>query len=619
MLIKRKLMLNTALSVVAMLFMLWLLTFTISSLEKNIQVARHIGKIESHVLQLRRHEKDFIARKDMAYVDKYQNTAQQLRAEVESLANELQGVGLDNTETTAMKSVIANYEQAFTELTNTQQAIGLHPKDGLHGSLRSAVHDVETLIGKDDYQLLSGMLQLRRNEKDFMLRLDEKYVTRLQNNTVKLVEAVRASGFDEDKKSNIVTLLNSYQSAFLNLVNEQRKLGLTPDQGIQGEMRATIHRVDEILARLITISSDEASQYTSFVERLAFIAFFIILVVAIGFASYIAKSVLTSIRRLQTSMLAISQSNDLTIEIDASGNDELSEMAKVFETMVQNFRNLIVEVNQSVTTLNDATQQVANNISVTNQGVASQIQETDMVATAVTEMVATVDEIANNTQEAAHKAELTNENASQGKLGVDHTKGQISALSENLADSEQIVQELAKDSETIGSVLDVIRGIAEQTNLLALNAAIEAARAGEQGRGFAVVADEVRTLASRTQDSTQEIEGIISSLQQRTHQIVEHMADCRVQGDESSTKADSAGQMLVEITQDVSTIMEMNTAIAMAIKEQSAVATEVNKHVVLIRDVAEQSGQMAQQNEQMSHELSEQAHKLQLEVNRFTV
>ncbi|REL34067.1 methyl-accepting chemotaxis protein [Thalassotalea euphylliae] len=530
MLIKRKLMLNTTISVVAMLFMLWLLTFTISSLENNIQVARHIGKIESHVLQLRRHEKDFIARKDMAYVDKYQDTTQKLKAEVDALALGFQKVGLDSAETTAMQSVLASYEQAFTELANTQQVIGLHPKDGLYGSLRSAVHDVETLIGKDDYQLLSGMLQLRRNEKDFMLRLDEKYVTRLQNNTAKLVEAVRASGFDEDKKSNIVTLLNSYQSAFLNLVNEQRKLGLTPDQGIQGEMRATIHRVDEILARLITISSDEVAQYTSFVERLAFIAFFIILVVAIGFASYIAKSVLISIRRLQTSMLAISQSNDLTIEIDASGNDELSEMAKVFETMVQNFRNLIVEVNQSVTTLNDATQQVANNISVTNQGVASQIQETDMVATAVTEMVATVDEIANNTQEAAHKAELTNENASQGKQGVDHTKGQISALSENLADSEQIVQELAKDSETIGSVLDVIRGIAEQTNLLALNAAI-----------------------------------------------------------------------------------------AMAIKEQSAVATEVNKHVVLIRDVAEQSGQMAQQNEQMSHELSEQAHKLQLEVNRFTV
>ena len=133
-----------------------------------------------------------------------------------------------------------------------------------------------------------------------------------------------------------------------------------------------------------------------------------------------------------------------------------------------------------------------------------------MVATAVTEMVATVDEIANNTNAAASKAETTNNNAIIGKEGVTQTIAKIDQLSEKLKESESIVQELAKDSHTIGSVLDVIRGIAEQTNLLALNAAIEAARAGEQGRGFAVVADEVRTLASRTQDSTQEIETIIT-------------------------------------------------------------------------------------------------------------
>ena len=619
MLIKQKLLLNTAISVVSMLFMLGLLTFTISSLESNIQVARQIGKIESHVLQLRRHEKDFLARKNLKYVDSYQAAMTELNTEVQQLATEFQALGWDTSHANTMQSVLNAYESDFSELVGVQQVIGLHPKDGLYGALRSAVHSVETLIGKDDYQLLSGMLQLRRNEKDFMLRLDEKYVSRLQGNVSKLISEVELSSFDNDKQAEIVELLNAYQTAFLNLVNEQRKLGFDQNAGIQGQMRTTIHRVDEILEQLVTISSDEVEAYTSFVHQLALIVFFVVLIIAVSFSSFTLKSVLSSVSRLKNTMLAISQSNDLTIAVDTKGNDELSQMAKVFDTMVSNFRNLIIEVNQSVTTLNDATQQVAQNISVTTQGVASQIEETDMVATAVTEMVATVDEIANNTQEAAHKAEVTNDNAAHGKQGVDQTIGQIGSLSHNLAESEQIVQALAKDSETIGSVLDVIRGIAEQTNLLALNAAIEAARAGEQGRGFAVVADEVRTLASRTQDSTQEIESIISALQSRTQQIVEHISDCRVQGDDSSTRADSAGQMLDEITQDVSTIMEMNTAIAMAIKEQSAVATEVNKHVVLIRDVAEQSGQMAQQNEQMSHELSEQAHKLQLEVNRFTV
>ena len=619
MLIKHKLILNTAISVVSMLLMLGLLTFAVSSLENNIQVARKIGNVETYILQLRRDEKDFLARKELKYFDKYNKNLATLNAEVSGLGEALNEVGLDLSEISAMRGVIKEYGKTFTQLVESQKVIGLNPKDGLYGSLRAAVHDVETLIGKDDYQLLSGMLQLRRNEKDFMLRLDEKYVTRLQNNTAKLIEQVQASAFDASKQQDIIKLLNFYETAFLNLVSEQKNLGLTHQDGLQGQMRSSIHQVDKMLTQLLEISQAEVASHTSFVQTVAIVMCLVIIAVAIVFATYISRSIQSSIGSLQATMLSISKTNDLTIPVDTSGSDELAQMAVVFDDMVASFRHLIVEVNQSVETLNEATQQVAENISITTIGVESQIQETDMVATAVTEMVATVDEIANNTKEAAHKAELTNANAEKGKSGVQHTISQIEDLSDNLISSEQVVQQLAKDSETIGSVLDVIRGIAEQTNLLALNAAIEAARAGEQGRGFAVVADEVRTLASRTQDSTQEIESIITALQNRTSEIVERMATCRNQGDESSTKAGSAGEMLEEITLDVQTIMEMNTAIANAIQEQSAVALEVNQHVVSIRDVAEQSGKSINQNAQMSEELSQQAEVLKSEVNRFVV
>jgi methyl-accepting chemotaxis protein len=380
-----------------------------------------------------------------------------------------------------------------------------------------------------------------------------------------------------------------------------------------------VHQVDSVLDALMNKTQQAVDDDTSFVSTMAYSLFLLVLVVGVALALVISKSILARITDLQTVMEKIAKTNDLTIKVDVNGNDELASMANVFNQMLTSFRNLIVEVNHSVITLNTATGSLSENIHAANDGVETQMQQTDLVATAVTEMVATVDEIAKNTRDAAQKAETTNNNADKGKQGVDQTISQIANLSEKLVDSENVVKELEKESITIGSVLDVIRGIAEQTNLLALNAAIEAARAGEQGRGFAVVADEVRTLASRTQDSTQEIETIIGILQNRTQEIVKLMAACRDEGDESAKQANSAGTMLEEIAQDVSLIMDMNSTIATAIQEQTTVASEVNEHVVMIRDVTERSGVSAKQNEHMSEEISQQAQVLHNEVSRFAV
>jgi len=619
MLIKHKLILNSAVSIISMVLMLILLSFSSTSFQRDIELTKHIGYIEAEVLQLRRNEKDFLARKDLKYLGKFEKNITTIQLDARDLQQHYEEIGIEIKELAQLSRVVKEYEKHFKAIVEAQKVIGLTSKDGLYGSLRDTVHDVETLIGDKNYQLLSIMLQLRRNEKDFMLRLDEKYVSRFQNNAEQLIQHLNSTNFDDQAKQNIAAKMNDYQDAFVNLVAKQKELGLNSDTGLQGEMRKIIHQVDDLLSRIVKRSDAEIADYIVFIDTLAYSIFFVVLVVVVLSTGYISRSILNGIVNLKDTMNRVAETRDLSIVVPSQGKDELGEMANVFNSMISSFRHLIVEVNQSVGTLNLATQNLTGNIHTANVGVDSQIQQTDMVATAVTEMVSTVDEIANNTNEAASKAEVTNTNAEKGKAGVEKTISQIDDLSQKLLASEQVAQELAKDSDTIGSVLDVIRGIADQTNLLALNAAIEAARAGEQGRGFAVVADEVRTLASRTQDSTREIETIINSLQGRTKEIVAHMASCREQGHESAEQASNAGEMLVEITHDVSTIMEMNTAIATAIQEQSTVASELNHHVVSIRDVAEQSGETSNQNGQMSEEIAQQAAVLNNEVEQFKV
>ncbi len=619
MLIKHKLMFSTAVSTLSMVAMLILLILTSTALQDDITLAHNIGEVESDILQLRRHEKDFLARKDLKYLSAFTKQADRLKSDLQHLEVSLSKIDIDTTESEQMRHIIDNYLTLFQKLAKQQEIIGLTPKTGLYGELRKAVHNAEDLIGSDDYKVLSVMLQLRRNEKDFMLRMDTKYVKKFTKNIVKINSTLDNSSLSSSKVQAIKNSISVYEKAFNNLVKGQTILGLSSKLGILEEMRSAVHQVDEKLEILVEHTNHAVVDYIQTTNKYTYTIFIGALLLS-GFISwFIGTGIISAIADIQNSMLKISETNDLSIDITSKGKDELADMSQAFNYMITNFRQLIVSVNQSVSSVNQATEVLSVNISQANQGVESQMQETDMVATAVTEMVATVEEIASNTKDAADRAAQTTENANSGKQGVDSTIQQIQTLSDKLEESENVVKELAEDSITIGSVLDVIRGIAEQTNLLALNAAIEAARAGEQGRGFAVVADEVRTLASRTQESTKEIENIISSLQSRTTNIVDLMTECRNQGEESTKQAFEAGHMLEEINSDVVSIMDMTTAIATAIQEQSAVASEVNRHVVSIRDVAENASKSATQNEQMSEELSQQATTLDSEIKRFTI
>jgi len=310
---------------------------------------------------------------------------------------------------------------------------------------------------------------------------------------------------------------------------------------------------------------------------------------------------------------------DLNVEVDYQGKDELGHIATAFNTMATSFRQTVNEIKDSITRLAAAAEETSVVTAQTNAGISQQQTETSQVATAVNEMNATVHEVARNAVDAAAAAKDADDSFTAGKKVVDTIIEAIGALATEVDQAAKVIHDLEQESDSIGSVLDVIKGIAEQTNLLALNAAIEAARAGEQGRGFAVVADEVRTLAGRTQESTKEIEEMITRLQSGAGKAVQVMETGKEKTRIGVEHASAAGEALQTINEAVARITSMNTQIASAAEEQSAVTEEINRSIVSINSVAEQSAAGAQQTAQASDDLAKLAEQLKGLVERFKV
>lgn len=310
---------------------------------------------------------------------------------------------------------------------------------------------------------------------------------------------------------------------------------------------------------------------------------------------------------------------DLTADVVVSSKDETGQLLTAMQVMLDSLRDMVQEITHATRQLGSNAQQMTSVIRQTSEGARQQEVETDQLATAINQMAATVNEVAHNASEAADAAHHADTEASTGKGVVNDTIGMISALVEEISEATSVVSELDVETKNIGGVLDVIRGIAEQTNLLALNAAIEAARAGEQGRGFAVVADEVRTLASRTQESTQEIQQMIERLQTGAHKAVEVMERSQEKSRNSASKADNAGVSLDSIAGAVATISSMNTQIANAAEEQSSVTNELNRNIISIREVAAQTAESARLTADATHELEDVAQHFQVLSGRFKV
>ncbi len=330
----------------------------------------------------------------------------------------------------------------------------------------------------------------------------------------------------------------------------------------------------------------------------------------------ISRSIVIPLRQSVAFAQRIAE-GDLSQDLPLDRHDELGRLFAALQGMTGSLRTLVGRIGAGVSQIAAAAEQLSAITAQTSAGVHNQRQETEQTATAMHQMAATVQEVAQNAEQASMAARDADREAQQGNQVVQQAVSQIGSLAQGVEQSAATIQALNQESVRIGGVLEVIRAVAEQTNLLALNAAIEAARAGDQGRGFAVVADEVRALARRTHASTEEIEGLIGSLQRMAAGAVEQMDSSRTLTQGTVTLAGEAGAALGRITQAVSSIEQMNQQIAAAAEEQSAVADSISESITRVRDIGEQSASASEQTAASSAELARLGVELQGLVAQF--
>ena len=428
-------------------------------------------------------------------------------------------------------------------------------------------------------------------------------------------------------------LYQTFSTTLDNYLQAQNQMMELSRQDKLDEMRTLINtrikdgtdQMGEQLNKLIAINAADAKtasvqageHYDSAITGIVIVAVVAALATVL-LAWLLTRSIVTPLNRAVQAAQTIADGN-LTKVIEVDGKDEATQLLQALATMQSNLRKTIEQIAGSATQLGAAAEELSAVTEEASRGLQQQNNEIEQAATAVNEMTAAVEEVARNAVSTSEASNQSTHAAREGRDQVVKTVDAIQTMTHDVQNTAHMIEGLAAQGRDIGKVLDVIRAIAEQTNLLALNAAIEAARAGEAGRGFAVVADEVRALAHRTAQSTQEIEKMVAGIQNGTGEAVSSMQQSNQRTQTTLEMARAAGVALEQITQSIHQINERNLVIASASEEQAQVSREVDRNLVNIRDLATQSAAGANQTSAATHEVSRLAVDLNAMVARFVI
>ncbi|MGB2518157.1 methyl-accepting chemotaxis protein [Shewanella algae] len=479
----------------------------------------------------------------------------------------------------------------------------------------STVYDLVATEERSKYEIIVKELSYIINEAEAKLEyisrhgagvIDADVLSEMNSELGKLSQHLKGKNSIQAQKATQLELKASTQVA-LNQVETDKK---NVNQAMGALSGAIETLTNEINAKTLA-SIDSASMETLLVVLVA-------IVVAIAVSIAVVKPLTASLNRINQA-LNILASGDLTHKLDDSGQDEFAELSRNCNRLIDSLRGLIRGILDRSNQLAAAAEQTSAVTSQTTIGIQEQKSQVDQVATATTELSSSAQQVSHSADHALNQIKQADEEAQHMRMIAEENRRTIEALAEEVAKAGQVINKVHSDSDAIGSILDVIRGIAEQTNLLALNAAIEAARAGEQGRGFAVVADEVRNLASRTQESTQEIQQMIQVLQTGTQEAVAVMEQGRAQANSCVAKTEQANQALEAISESVHQAFDAGTQIANAAQEQNLVSQQVSEKLEHIALISEETASGADQTAQSSHQVAQLAEELQASVGEFKV